>query len=124
VRLKEGTVWMTQKQMTELFGKNVMTINEHIKNVYKEGELERSATIRKFLIVQKEGKEVIFTHFIPLLIYLFLIRKLFIVAFIFTLGSIKTQNKITRKITKKPTTRSSHLSKRSTKYFFCYVFFT
>jgi prophage maintenance system killer protein len=59
VRLKEETVWMTQKQMAELFGKNVMTINEHIKNVYKEGELERSATIRKFLIVQKEGKRLV-----------------------------------------------------------------
>jgi hypothetical protein len=33
VRLKEETVWMTQKQMAELFGKNVMNINEHIKNV-------------------------------------------------------------------------------------------
>jgi hypothetical protein len=59
VKLKEETVWMTQKQMAGLFGKNVMTINEHIKNVYKEGELERSATIRKFLIVQKEGKRLV-----------------------------------------------------------------
>jgi hypothetical protein len=36
-----------------------MTINEHIKNVYKEGELERLATKRKFLIVQKEGKRLV-----------------------------------------------------------------
>jgi hypothetical protein len=41
--------------MAVLFDKNVMTINEHIKNIYGEGELTESATIRKFLIVQKEG---------------------------------------------------------------------
>jgi hypothetical protein len=55
VRLEDETVWLTQKQMAVLFDKNVMTINEHIKNIYGEGELTESATIRKFLIVQKEG---------------------------------------------------------------------
>jgi hypothetical protein len=43
------------KLLAELFGVTVPTINEHIKNIYKEGELKESATIRKFLIVQKEG---------------------------------------------------------------------
>ena len=42
--------------MSLLFAKNVMTINEHINNVYKEGELNETSTIRKSLIVQKEGK--------------------------------------------------------------------
>jgi len=42
--------------MAELFQRNVPTINEHIKNVYEEGELEEGATIRKFRIVQTEGK--------------------------------------------------------------------
>jgi hypothetical protein len=55
VRLEEETVWLTQKQMAVLFDKNLMTINEHIKNIYSEGELTEDATIRKFLIVQKEG---------------------------------------------------------------------
>jgi hypothetical protein len=55
VQLENETVWLTQKQMAVLFDKNVMTINEHIKNIYGEGELTESATIRKFLIVQKEG---------------------------------------------------------------------
>lgn len=41
--------------MAVLFDKNLMTINEHIKNVYSEGELTENSTIRKFLIVQKEG---------------------------------------------------------------------
>lgn len=56
VRLDGDTVWLTQKQMAALFDKNVMTINEHIANIFSENELENSATIRKFLIVQKEGK--------------------------------------------------------------------
>jgi hypothetical protein len=55
VRLEDETVWLTQKQMAVLFDKNLMTINEHIKNVYSEGELTENSTIRKFLIVQKEG---------------------------------------------------------------------
>ncbi len=39
VNLKDETVWLTQEQMSKLFGKAKSTINEHIKNVYKEGEL-------------------------------------------------------------------------------------
>jgi hypothetical protein len=55
VRLEGETVWLTQKQMAELFQKDVRTINEHIQNVFGEGELQREATIRKFRIVQPEG---------------------------------------------------------------------
>jgi len=55
VRLEEETVWLSQKQMALLFDKGVSTINEHIKNIYKEGELEEKPTIRKFRIVQNEG---------------------------------------------------------------------
>jgi len=45
--------------MAELFQKDVRTINEHIQNVYEEGELEKNPTIRKFRIVQKEGNRVV-----------------------------------------------------------------
>ena len=55
VRLEGETVWLSQKQMADLFDKNIMTINEHIANVFTEGELEPAATIRKFLIVRQEG---------------------------------------------------------------------
>lgn len=55
VRLMNETVWLSQKQMSELFDKDVKTINEHIMNIYSEKELPRNATIRKFQIVQKEG---------------------------------------------------------------------
>ena len=54
--VENETVWLSQKQQGELFGKSVKTINEHIGNIYKEGELEKDATIRKFRIVQTEGK--------------------------------------------------------------------
>ena len=50
------TVWLTQAQMAELFDKDVRTVNEHLQNVFSEGELEREATIRGFRIVRQEGK--------------------------------------------------------------------
>jgi hypothetical protein len=55
VWLENETVWLSQRQMAELFQKDVRTINEHIQNVFEEGELQREPTIRKFRIVQKEG---------------------------------------------------------------------
>lgn len=48
VSLKEETVWLTQAQMSELFGKAKSTINEHIKNIYKERELIEEETMTKF----------------------------------------------------------------------------
>jgi hypothetical protein len=55
VRLEDEIVWLTQKMMAELFQTTIPNINIHIKNVYEEGELEEGATIKEFLIVQKEG---------------------------------------------------------------------
>ena len=55
VRLENESVWLTQRGLAELFQKAVNTINEHIANVYEEGELAPEATIRKFRIVQTEG---------------------------------------------------------------------
>ena len=56
VKFEGETVWLTQAQMSQLFQKTVPTINEHIKNIYDEMELYKNSTIRKFRIVQKEGK--------------------------------------------------------------------
>lgn len=56
VHLEEESVWLSQKQMADLFAKDVRTVNEHIQHVYAEGELKPEPTIRKFRIVQKEGK--------------------------------------------------------------------
>ena len=55
VRLTEDTVWLSQKLIAELFQKDLRTINEHIQNIFEEGELEPETTIRKFRIVQTEG---------------------------------------------------------------------
>jgi hypothetical protein len=55
VRLEGETVWLTQKHMALLFNKDTRTVNEHIKNIYPEKELNEKPTIRKFRIVQKEG---------------------------------------------------------------------
>jgi len=60
VKLERDTVWLNQVQIATLFDKDVRTISEHINNTYKEGELNRAATIRKFRIVRKEGnREVV-----------------------------------------------------------------
>jgi len=56
VALEQETVWLSQAQMAELFGKDVRTVNEHVGNVFQEGELEKAPTIRKFRIVRQEGK--------------------------------------------------------------------
>ena len=48
VNLKDETVWLTQEQMSKLFTKAKSTINEHIKNIYKEGELLEIETMTKF----------------------------------------------------------------------------
>jgi len=56
VKVENETVWLTQKLIAKLFDVNVATINEHLKNLFKTNELEENSTIRKFLIVQKEGK--------------------------------------------------------------------
>jgi len=55
VRLENETVWLSQKLMAELFQVSVPTVNEHIRNLYDEGELQPAPTIRKFRIVQTEG---------------------------------------------------------------------
>jgi hypothetical protein len=47
VRLEEDTVWLTIEQMSELFQKSRSTINEHIINIYNEGELEKEPSLRK-----------------------------------------------------------------------------
>ncbi len=54
-RFENETIWLTQALIAELFQKDVRTINEHLVNIFEEGELSREATIRKFRIVRREG---------------------------------------------------------------------
>jgi len=55
-RYEDETVWLSQKLMAVLFDVDVRTVNEHLKNVYEQREVTPEATIRKFRIVQIEGK--------------------------------------------------------------------
>lgn len=55
VDVDRDTVWATQAQMAELFGKDVNTIGEHLLNAYRDGEISREATTRKFRVVRTEG---------------------------------------------------------------------
>lgn len=55
VRYEDENIWLTQKMLATVYGVNLATINEHIKNIYTDNELEENRTIRKFRIVQKEG---------------------------------------------------------------------
>lgn len=55
VRLEDDTVWLTQAHIAELFGKSKPTINEHIKNIFADGELDGKVVIRKFLITTRHG---------------------------------------------------------------------
>ena len=54
-RFESDTLWLSQAVMAELYDKDVRTINEHLINIYKEGELVQNATIRKFRMVRLEG---------------------------------------------------------------------
>ncbi|MCD4557755.1 virulence RhuM family protein [Schaalia sp. lx-100] len=55
VRYEDGTIWLTQKLMAQLFGVDVRTISEHLRNIYNSAELEVEATVRNFRIVRSEG---------------------------------------------------------------------
>ena len=56
VRLERETVWLTQRQMAELFDKDTDTIGLHLRNTYREGELDESATTEESAVVQTEGR--------------------------------------------------------------------
>ncbi|MBE0434236.1 MAG: virulence protein RhuM/Fic/DOC family protein [Methylomicrobium sp.] len=56
VHLEQDTVWLSQAQMCELFDKNKRTISEHIRNIFKEGELQEIAVVRKFRTTASDGK--------------------------------------------------------------------
>jgi len=55
--VEDETIWLSQKQMAELFSKNVKTVNEHITNLFKEGELEKDSVIRNIRTTASDGKK-------------------------------------------------------------------
>ena len=56
MRYEDENIWLTQKMMATLYDVGINTINEHIKKIFSDGELTEESTIRKFRIVQREGK--------------------------------------------------------------------
>ena len=63
VRLEAESVWLTQKLMAELFQKDVRTINEHLQNIFAEGELSPNSVIRNFRITAADGKNYDTAHY-------------------------------------------------------------
>jgi hypothetical protein len=63
VRIEGETVWLSQKQLAELFQKDIRTINEHIRNIFEERELEANLVIRKFRITAADAKSYDTLHY-------------------------------------------------------------
>ena len=56
VRFEEKSIWLSQKQLSEIFGKSVKTISEHISNIFNEGELDENSVIRNFRTTASDSK--------------------------------------------------------------------
>jgi len=59
VIIEGETVWLSQEQMAQLFNQTKQNISLHINNCYKEGELDRKATVKESLTVRKEGNRTV-----------------------------------------------------------------
>ncbi len=59
VKLQDETVWLTKKQMAELFNVRKQDIDYHVRNVFETSELEEKATTKNILVVQKEGSRMV-----------------------------------------------------------------
>ncbi|UQG54969.1 MULTISPECIES: virulence RhuM family protein [unclassified Marinobacter] len=62
-RYEDESIWLTQKLMAELFGVDVRTINEHLRNIFKSNELDERSVIRKFRITAADGKNYNTQHY-------------------------------------------------------------
>ncbi|MFC1644521.1 virulence RhuM family protein [Patescibacteria group bacterium] len=63
VRVEDENVWLTQKLIAKLFDVKIPTINEHLKNIFETGEIEKDLVIRNFLITAKDGKKYDTKHY-------------------------------------------------------------
>lgn len=55
VRYEDENIWLTQKMLATLYNVSISAINQHVKKIYSDKELDEKTTIKNFLIVQKEG---------------------------------------------------------------------
>ena len=56
VMFEDESIWLSQKQLSEVFGKSIKTINEHVNNIFTEEELSKEAVIRNYRITASDGK--------------------------------------------------------------------
>ncbi|MEB8536864.1 virulence RhuM family protein [Acidithiobacillus ferriphilus] len=63
VMLEAETLWLNQKQLTELFGKAKGTISEHIKHIFEDGELDEHSVVRLFRTTAADGKQYVVAHY-------------------------------------------------------------
>lgn len=63
VRFEDETIWLTQKLLAQLFGVEVNTINYHLKEIFKSGEIAEDSVIRKFRITASDGKNYNTSHY-------------------------------------------------------------
>lgn len=61
--IEQETLWITQKQMGQIFNVDVRTVNEHLKNIFKNKELNENSFIRKFRITANDGKTYQVDHY-------------------------------------------------------------
>jgi hypothetical protein len=55
LRVQDGAVWLSQKQLTDLYQVSIPTVNEHLRGLFRDGEIQAERTIRKFQIVAREA---------------------------------------------------------------------
>jgi hypothetical protein len=63
MRYEDENIWLTQKMMAELYDINVRTVNEHIQNIFRDGELSEDSVIRNFRITAADGKSYDTKHY-------------------------------------------------------------
>ena len=63
VRFEDESIWLSQKQLAEVFGKSVKTINEHIINIFEDEELDKNSVIRNYRITANDGKNYDVLHY-------------------------------------------------------------
>ena len=63
IRYQEENIWLTQKMMAALYGISVPAINQHLKNIFEDGELSEDSVIKNFLITAEDGKNYNTKHY-------------------------------------------------------------
>ena len=63
MRYEDENIWLTQKMMATLYDVSVSAINQHLKNIFEDGELDKKAVIKKYLITASDGKQYNTNHY-------------------------------------------------------------